>query len=237
MRYPYERFLRFLVSRKVDVNQALSRYGLPPVGGLWTASCRTSFRSTAPYAMVRHLDSDDTELVTREGVLDWADQEGFRLLWEVQPEFGRAQPRELDLAIRIFSSQRARLRMGLFLFSKATPTELVDVALAHFDMEIDQNVIDLYRRVFWDTAAMSRSSWEQLIENLETKEERHYLALGLENPTLEGVQCILGMKYELEPGAVLRRLMTTAIEQYDLAMLAAAGNSAASFSAARNIAW
>lgn len=218
MRYPYERFLRFLVSRKVDVNRALERYGLPSVGGLWTASCRTSFRESAPYAIVRHIDSKDTELVTRDGVLEWAESEGFRLLWEVQPEFGKALPTELDISLRIFSNQQARLRMGLFLFSKATPSELVEATREHFDMEIDQTTIDLYRRVFWDAQAMSRGSWERLIENMETKDERHYLALGFENPTLDGVKCILGMKYSFEPDAVLRRLMNTAMEQYDLAM-------------------
>jgi len=218
VRYPYERFLRFLVSRKVDVNQALKRYGLPPVGGLWESGCRTSIKATAPYALTRHLDSTDQVLLTVEGVLDWAEQEGFRLLWEVQPEFGREMPAALDVAIRIFANQRARLRMALFLFSKATAAELVDVAAAHFDMEITQEVVDLYRRVFWDAGALTRPAWDRLIDSMETKEDRHYLALGLDNPTLEGVQCLLGIKYSLEPDVVLRRLMNTAIEQYDNAM-------------------
>jgi hypothetical protein len=217
VRYPYERFLRFLVSRKVEVNQALSRFGLPPVGGLWTASCRTTFRESAPYSIVRHLDSSDTTLLTTDGVLDWAETEGFRALWDAQPEFAGSMSRELDVALRIFASPRARIRMGLFLFSKATPSEIVDVTREHFDMEIGPSIVELYRRVFWDAQSMTRRSWEILFESME-KEERHYLALGLDNPTLDGVKCILGMKYSLEPDAVLRRLMVTSIEQYDTLM-------------------
>lgn len=204
-----------MVSRKVDVNQALGRVGLPGVGGLWASNCRTSFRESAPYSIIRHLDSTDTTLVTKDGVLDWAESEGFRALWEAQPEFGGQMTSELDVAIRIFSSSRARIRMGLFLFSKATPTELTEAAKDHFDMEVDPAVVELYRKIFWDAQSVSRSSWERLLEAMDSKEERHYLALGLENPTLDGVKCVLGMKYSLEPDAVLRRLMVTSIEQYD----------------------
>jgi hypothetical protein len=108
--------------------------------------------------------------------------------------------------------------MGLFLFSKATPTEIADAAREHFDMEVDPGVVELYRKVFWDTAGMTRGSWERLLDSMESKEERHYLALGLENPTLDGVKCVLGVKYAMEPDAVLRRLMVTSIEQYDSLM-------------------
>lgn len=218
MRYPYERFLKFLVSRKVDPNRVLTRLGLPPVGGLWASTCRSEFRRSAPYAIVRHLDSDDEDLATRDGVLEWAEVGGFRELWESQPEFGGASGQTLDIANRIFSSSRARIRMGLFLFSKATPSEVAETAKEHFDMEVDPAVVDLYRRIFWDGSIMSKSSWDSLLEAMPEKEERHYLALGLENPTLDGVKCILGMKYSMEPDAVLRRLMVTSIEQYDALM-------------------
>jgi hypothetical protein len=214
VRYPYERFLRYLVSRKVDPNHVLARIGLPSVGGLWASSCRSSFRKTAPHSLVRHIDSDDLELVTRDGVLEWAETEGFRELWETQPEFGEKFFPALDIAIRIFSGSRARIRMGLFLFSKATPSEIADAAKEHFDMPVDPAAVELYRKIFWDGSTMTRASWDALLETME-KEERHYLALGLENPTLDGVKCVLGMKYAMEPGAVLHRLMVTSIEQYD----------------------
>lgn len=217
MRHPYERFLRFLVSRKVDVNSALIRLGLPAVGGLWAAGCRTSFRETAPFAILRHIDSDDIELVTRDGVLEWAEKEGFRPLWEATPAFGEQKSPDLEVAFRIFSSPRARIRMGLFLFSKATPSEIAEAVREHFDMEVEPSTVELYRSVFWDGASMTRSSWEQLLAGMD-REERHYLAMGLESPTMDGVRCVLGMKYALEPDAVLRRLMVTSIEQYDLAI-------------------
>lgn len=218
MRYPYERFLRFLVSRKLDVNRVLSQVGLPPVGGMWLPTCRTTLRASAPYGLVRYLDSADANLLARDGLLAWAEGEGFRELWESQPEFGGLTSRSLDLAIRIFSNRWARVRMGLFLFSKATATEIVEVASQHFDMEIDQEVVDLYRRIFWDGAAISRSDWDALLQSLEDRDERHYLALGFANPTLQGVQAIIGAPYTVEPDDVLRRLMMSAIEQYEFAM-------------------
>jgi len=175
-------------------------------------------RKSAPYALIRHLDATEERLPTREGVLAWAEREGLRELWDAQPEFGCVTPPELDTAWRIFANHGTRARMGLLLFSRAGMAEIAEVAAAHLEVEIEESGVELYRRIFWDASEMTRSDWTLLMEQLKTKEEKHHLALGFEHPTLDSVRRTLGGEVTVEPDVVLRRLMTSALEQYDLAM-------------------
>lgn len=212
MRYPYERFLRFLVSRKVDVNSALKRLGLPAVGGLWVADCRTSFREGAPPAVIAYLDGQDVPVP--DEMVPWARREGFAELWQAR---GGADA-DLDAAIQLFSSVRSRSRMALLLAAKADDAGLLAAAPGFVGSNISQRTLDLYRRLFWDGQLLSRSHWDRLLDALETKEERHHVALGLEAPTLAKLELLLQGKVGLEPDEVLRRVMATSLEQYENAL-------------------
>lgn len=219
MRYPYERFLRFLVSRKVDVNQALNRYGLPNVGGMWTAEARTHIRKSAPYAITHYLDSDEDELTLRDGVLEWAEVEGFRELWVAQAEFGGRQAcPQLDVAFRIFINPFARCIMGLLLLSRARDDEIVEIIQERFDVGLEEEALPLYRDIFWDVRLMGRSAWSGFVQSLLTKEERHYLSYGLAAPTCEEVRHILGLEAMLDPETILSQIMSKAYLQFKAAM-------------------
>lgn len=213
MRYPYERFLRFLVSRKADVNAALRRIGLPTVGGLWTANCRQSFRDSAPGPIVSYLDTDGAEVPGE--MAGWARQQGFGELWEAQ---SGSTPADLDLAIQLFSGARSRCRLALFLFARATPAEVCGLVAEQLNHELTPTALALYRRLFWDPDLVSRSHWDKFLEAVETKEERHYVALGLSQPSLEKIRMVLGGKLQIEPDDVLRRLMESSLEQYESAL-------------------
>lgn len=219
MRYPYERFLRFLVSRKVDVNQALDRYGLPHVGGLWTAAARTDLRRDAPYAIAHYLDSEDDELVFQEGVLEWAEKEGFAQLWEAQLEFGGepALP-ELDLAFQVFINSFARCIMGLLLLSRARDTEIAEIMLERFSASLTPEAITFYRNVFWDITMLDRRAWGGFIGTLKTKEERHYISHGLSAPTCDEVRSILGLETMLDAETILDQIMKSSYLRYKAAM-------------------
>jgi hypothetical protein len=219
VRYPYERFLRFLVSRKVDVNQALDRYGLPGVGGLWTAETKSNLRSSAPDAITHYLDSDDDELGLREGVLEWAAQEGFRQLWEAQMEFGgKPAATELDEAFQIFINPFARCIMGLLLLSRARDNEIIELIQERFDLGLTDETISFYRDVFWDVRLVNRSAWGAFIQKLHTKEERHYLSYGLASPTIEEVRHVLGLDTMLDPETILSQIMSTSFRRYKAAL-------------------
>jgi hypothetical protein len=220
VRYPYERFLRFLVSRKVPVDRTVGRYGLPLVGGLWEAECRTDIRKTAPYSVTQYIDADDDqEMVVTAGFLEWAEKEGIRPLWEIQKEFGGRPPSpELDTAFQIFVNPFSRAVVGMMLLSQATTEEVVELVTGRFDLGVDLDVIGAYTKIFWDTKLLGRTGWRSFIEELKTKEEKHFISLGLQSPTVEEVRQYLGMNTCFTPEDIATRIMSRSFAQYESAM-------------------
>ena len=218
MRYPYERFLRFLVSRKVPVDRTLGRYGLPSVGGLWEAECRTDLRKTAPYSVTQYIDADDDqEMVVTAGFLDWAEKEGIRPLWEIQKEFGGRPPApELDTAFQIFVNPFSRSVVGMMLLSRATTEEIVELITGRFGVDLD--ALEVYTKIFWDTKLLGRTGWRTFIDDLKTKEERHFISLGLQAPTTEEIRQYLGMNTCFTPEDIAERIMSKSYAQFESAM-------------------
>lgn len=219
MRYPYDRLLRFFVSRKVDPNQALERYGLPSVGDIWVANARTKIRDGAPYALTSYIDDDAAELVAREGILDWADGEGFGELWRIQKEFGGGPaPPVVDLAFRVFMNPHSRSTMSLLLLSRVEDGDISDIFQERYDIAVELPVLELYRRIFWDTSHMGRKSWDEFIPTLKTKQEKHDLALGLDAPVLEDVRDIVGMEAILDAEHIVSQIAARSFLQWKRAM-------------------
>lgn len=219
MRYPYDRFIKFLVSRKSPVDATLRQFGLPPVGDIWESQYRSEIRKAAPYSVTQYIDSDEDRLVVTDGFLDWADDEGFRPLWQVQKEFGGDPPPEaLDTAFRVFINPTVRSIVGMVLLSKASDNEVVDIIQKRLDIGFDDEVLHYYTVIFWDTDLLGRKGWGPFLDRLKTKEERHYLGLGLASPTVEDLHRYLGMKPALSPDEILTDIMSKAHERFQSSM-------------------
>lgn len=219
MNYPYHRLLLFLVSRKVDVNEALERYGLPPVGGIWIAQAKTRLRKEAPHGIASYVDGDEAELLARDGVLDWAYEEGFSQLWRMQPEFGGGPPHpDLDLAFRIFTNPYSRALMGLLLLSDVEDETISEISEEKFDLALSEDVIAVYRRIFWDIRVMGQKSWNPFIEELKTKEEIHYISLGLASPDIGEIREILGLTAIVNYEDIVSHIASTAHMLYKRAI-------------------
>ena len=219
MRYPYERFLRFLVSRKVDVNSTLDRYELPPVGGIWVAECRTYLRDHAPYAIVNYIDSDDDDLSFHDGVLEWADAEGIRPLWEMQREFsGGPATTVFDEAFKVFVNPCARAVLGCLLLSRATESESRGLMLEQFDVDLSPEAFKIYKTIFWDVAVVGRKSWDRFLEMLKSPEERSYVAYGLCSPTADEIRDMLGMESAVDDEVIVNNIVNRSYQQFKKAM-------------------
>lgn len=215
MHYPYDRLLRFFVSRKVDVNESLERYGLPPVGDIWVANARTRIRDEAPYALAAFMDSDNKELVAREGVLDWADSEGFGELWRAQKEFGGGPlPKSTDIAFRVFMNYHARGTMALLLLSRLPDEDISQIFEEKYDLEVPADTLEVYRRIFWDISLMGRKGWERFVPKLLSKHERHYVALGLTPRPPEDIRDIIDVGISIDPEDITKEVAATAIIQF-----------------------
>jgi hypothetical protein len=208
VRYPYERFLRFLVSRKVDLNLKLGRLGLPSVGPLWVSECRSHFRKTSPASVVRYIDSDDKDVVLKDGFLDWAEREGIREFWEAQVEFGRQERRSHTLALRLFNIPYARGVLGMLLSSKTPKSEICEIVQQRLEVAADDEAVSFYERAFFDKAWMDQSTWPSFLASLPSKEERHLIALGLQSPSGEETRFQVGLPVSIDPETIKLTMLT-----------------------------
>jgi hypothetical protein len=219
VRYPYERFLRFLVSRKVDVNQTLERYELPRAGDLWIAECRSELRRSAPFPIARYIDSDSKLIIITDGVLEWADENGFGHLWRMQAEFGSIKaPEEMDVAFSIFVNPHSRGILGLLLLSRATESETIAVVSERCDKALTPKALAIYRKLFWDVSSVSRKAWTPLIANLKTVEERNLITFGLGAPSIDEVRDMFGLDTNIDHKTILNQIVTRSYQQYKAAM-------------------
>lgn len=219
MKYPYERFLRFLVSRKVDVNRTLERYELPRAGDMWIAECRSNMRATAPYPISKYLDSSDTHLAITDGVIEWATTERFAPLWKMQREFGSIPaPIDVDVAFKTFVNPFSRALLGLLLLSRATDDETIQVMKERFDLEVTDLVLKRYRDLFWDIGLVSRTSWPTYIEQLSSTDERNYISLGITSPSIDEVRDLIGLESSIDHKTILNQIITKSYNQYRKAM-------------------
>lgn len=219
MRYPYERFLRFLVSRKIEINSTLERYGLPIVGDMWIAVCRQDLREHAPHGLATYIDSAATELTFTEGVLAWADSEGTGDLWRMQREFGGTPaPPQCDLAFRLFVNQYTRAVLGCLLLSTASDKEIQAVLFDHFGVTLSDEALAIYRCIFWDVSLLGRKSWDEFYKKLTSHEERSYIAFGINSPSADEVRDMLGLETVHSDEQIVNLIASKSFLQFKRAM-------------------
>jgi hypothetical protein len=218
LKYPYERFLRFLVSRKIDPNLTLSRYGLNRAGDLWATECRTSLRATAPFGITRYMDTPGAELVMIDEVLEWAAAEKILPLWKMQPEFGSVDSPALDMAFRIFVNPFSRALMGMLLMSRARPVDIFLMIKEQLELQLNEDAFTLYKDIFWDVTQVSRSTWGPFVEQMQTAEERNFIAFGFDSPTIEECRDLLGMDTTMDHKVILNQIISKSYLRYKAAM-------------------
>ncbi|RKX67356.1 MAG: hypothetical protein DRP42_00730 [Tenericutes bacterium] len=230
MLYPYERFVTFLLSRKVDVNGALARIELPTIGAMGLADRKDEIRSTAPIALLRWLQQpiSQPDLLFREGVLEWAGTQGFRGLWERQVEFGRLIDEDLERATNIFLNPHARTVLGTLLLAESSFEDMAQVLLDQFSIELTLEMLTPYRQIFWDMDVMGRTAWEKFIPELDD-EQRHIIALGLRGLKPNDIRYAIGSEVASDPSDVLQDILTHAHNQFRQAMSMANPGSAGAF--------
>ena len=209
MGYPYERFLRFLVSRKIDPDQALNRYGLPSSGDLWFAAVKTDLIDNGPFPISSYLESKDTVLPLRDGVLDWAQREGFRELWEMQPEFGEADNPDLSVAFQLFVNPSSRPVAAMFVDSRATEAEVCESLQEYLNSEVTSASLEIFKRLFWDTSQTTSGEWDDLIPSLLTKKERHLISLAREGQNINLARGSVDLSIDVRVDVMLKEMLNT----------------------------
>ena len=230
MRYPYERFLNFLITRKLDVNECLGRIDLPEVGDMGLADRKERIRETAPPALLRYLKQsrNDRALVFRDGILDWSETQGFRELWERQKEFGRKIVPAVETASNLFLNPNSRTVLGTMLLAETSTEEITEVIREQFSVQIQLEVIQQFTSLFWDVPLMGRCDWEDFLPMLDD-DQRQILALGMRGLASDDIRYAIGSEAPSKPKDVLQDILTHAHHQFRQAMTSANPMSSGAF--------
>jgi hypothetical protein len=174
---------------------------------MWENRCSGEILSTAPAAIKSYLNGTEPHLTFRNGVLEWASEQGFLELWEGQPEFEAKTCVELDQAYNIFRNPALRAPVGMMILSRADDEEIVEMIQERFEIEMTQSCLDLYVDLFWNIDLMDREEWIPFIEQLPLKEERNMLALALNGKTTDECRDMVGLNAEVSLDAMLSTVL------------------------------
>jgi hypothetical protein len=219
MRYPYDLFIKFLVTRRADVSATLESLGLPELSVKETHD-RDLVGGNLPPSVKSYLDSDHNRVESKEGFLEWAEAHDIREMWEIQPEFIHSDHRVLTKgsgamkkACDLFADQRKRTALSLLLMREFESSDIVDVFSDHFETEIDEKVIDLAKKYFFDFSEMTPTDWHSLFNNLPA-EERDQLSVGLQPHTREFIEHSIGKLPALTYESILHDVMVTSYYKF-----------------------
>ena len=171
---------------------------------------RQSLARSTPRAITSYIYSPDNQkwLTFTNGVLEWAESEGIKELWECQPEFGKKRSVDLDTAHLIFINPLSRGLVGMMLLSEAGDEEIREMIGERIGLEFNEDALAIYRRIFYDIGMMGREDWPGFISQIGDKEERHYLALGLGKPSENECRDMAGLTANLDLDVMMKEMLS-----------------------------
>jgi hypothetical protein len=211
--FPWERFVRFVLSTKSDPNDVLRRIRLPVVSWDGTISRRARLRGAPrPPVVEAWFNGRATPIAGSEAFMAWARANEIGELWERRPEFARANP-DVEAACLLFCNPGLRSIAGTMVLAEFPGTEIAELLYTRFDHQVTEGVIAAFRRLFWDPAFMSRDDWTSLLDDLEP-EQRNLLVLAFSGKKKAFVRCALGGVPEVDYTDILAHITTTAFMRF-----------------------
>ena len=219
MRYPYDQFIKFLITRGADVNGTLEHLGLPPLTANEIGS-KDILSGSLPPSVREFIDSSYSKVESRDSFLSWTEAHGLRELWEIQPEFLDDKHRQMTggssamrVACDLFASPNRRTAMSLLLMRDFEEDDIVDIFADKFNLEIDQNVLFLCRSYFFNFSDMQPTDWHNLLHNLPA-DQRDKLQIGRDQHSKGFVEYSVGKVPKLTFEEVLDDIMVTSYYKF-----------------------
>lgn len=219
MRYPYNLFIKFLISRKADVNATLANLGLPELSDRELFD-RDFLVCPIPPSVQGYFKSPISKIEDKKSFIEWAEVHNIREMWEIQPEYKHDDLRDLTKnsdamkrACDLFSSQNQRTAMSLMMMRDFDEESIVDTFIEHFDSMIDFDVICLFRKYFFDFKKMRPTDWHNLFHNLNP-EERQKLELAHQGMSKGLTEYSIGRLPSLTYEEVLHDIMVSSYYKF-----------------------
>lgn len=216
MRYPYSLFIKFLISRKADVNRTLKSLCLPQIEAEERAAHDTP-NAPIPRSVEKFFQSSKNTVVDKDGFLDWAKAHDIYELWSIQPEFEDVidpkSRREIVAACELFADPNKRTSLAVLLLKGFSAEAVSEVFEAKFDCKVSAKTLDVAKKYFFDFTRLTRSDWQHLLEGIP-KDQKAMLHLGLEPHTKEFVQYSVGKLPSLTFDEIMHDIMVSSYYKF-----------------------
>jgi len=203
-RLPYEQYIRFLITKKVslaEINEQLHEMRLPPILAAYYENQAYILESSKlPVAVKDYLK---TQKKKPKGFLDYMASISLKEAWEDSPLFKKSLDLFSDANIRSFLNAHIRLNCVF---------EELDInARQRFGIQLNPELITLYKQYFFNPVIMTRKAWNQHIATLQGREkEALFMTFSAER---EACFSFLGLKVKVSVSDHYLQLHMMALER------------------------
>lgn len=216
MRYPYSLFIKFLISRKADVNKTLSSLCLPPIEAEERAEHDTP-AAPLPRSVEKFFQSPQNLVTDKEGFLEWTKVHGIYELWSVQPEFEAdidpQRRRDILGACDLFADPNKRTSLAVLILKGFSDEAVSEVFEAKFDTKVPAKTLAVAKRYFFDFTRLTRADWQHFLEGIPN-DQKAMLHLGLEPHTKEFVQYSVGKLPSISFDDIMHDIMVSSYYKF-----------------------
>jgi hypothetical protein len=196
MRLPYQLFIRYLLTRKVDVNRVLKKVALPHIDTGWLEKEWARVRGTAPPTVREYLDSSAATkpAVERELFHDWAQAEGILPFWQGNAEVvADKQDPAVAAATKLFLNRLHRTVVGTMLLGGIATADTIKIVEERCGLRLDARTVQRFEELFWKVTEAREQFWLRTIHQFEVR-QRILLSAALLKPLrTEDARLLLGL--------------------------------------------
>lgn len=218
MRLPHERYIRFLITSGLDLddtNAHLLEKGLVPClldsdGGseYWTRQYDLLHESKVPKAIKTFWSKDHKKTLPPE-FLDYMNVVGLREAWT----YNIGQNKNFAIAVDALEDEDVCLTSRVLLALRVPPPEVSALINGKFGMIFPASAVILFRDHFFDHRIMSRKSWKTYLE-LIPAEHKLLIYKALVGKGME-VRAELDLPNKISVSEHYQKLHIFAMEKFD----------------------
>lgn len=180
---PYDLFVRFLITKGViepkEINDKLTReFGLPSIDDVeFKNAFALVHDKTPPFISKRIVDKqyNHPEFYKWMGILE------VRELWDYEKEFFKEHARYVKLVYAVHDDPKMRVTLNALLMKGSVEKDICQDINSKFSAMMKPEVVNTYRKFFWNANKMSRSAWRAYLRHTEEFETSVYFVALTEN--------------------------------------------------------
>lgn len=216
MRYPYDLFIRFLITRKADVNATLTSFNLPQLTEKEIQDRSDLLYANPPPSVQEYFNSNSSRVQNKDKFLEWAEIHNIRELWELQDEF-QCGSKDTEQACKLFADPQKRTALSILIIRAFDYDDIAEIFKHKFDLDLSKETFRLAQLYFFNFLHMRERDYINLIRNV-SPEERHALQLASSPASKDFLSHKLGRVPSLSYDTILQDIMVSSYYKFKVCL-------------------